>query len=97
MAQPPNQKKTTQKEKLSAKSRKNTSTMNPYAVKNATGSPRVNSAINNLIRAIVRDNSNNSVKLRQTTKANATATATKAAAKKDPKKTGAEGPKGRKR
>lgn len=92
-----NRKKTTQTEKLSARSRKNTSSMNPYAVKNATGSPRVNAAINRLVQAIIRDNSNNSTALRKTAKGNAVATATKAAAKKNPSKTGAEGPKGRKR
>jgi len=92
---PPNQKKTTQKEKLAAKSRKNTSSMNPYAVKKATGSPKVNAAINNLVQAIIRDNSNNSYELRRTTKGQAKATATKAAAAKNPSKTGAEGPKNR--
>ena len=92
---PPNQKKTTQKEKLAAKSRKNTSTMNPYAVKNATGNAKVNAAINNLIQAIVRDNSNNSQALRKTAKGQAKATATKAAANKNPSKAGAEGPKKR--
>lgn len=91
----PNQKKTTQTQKLAAKSRKNTGTMNSYAVKNATGSAKVNAAVNALVQAVIRDNSNNSTKLRATTKGQAAATKTKANAKKNPSKTGAEGPKKR--
>jgi len=93
---PPNQKKTTQKEKLAAKKRTTQSgSMNPYAVKKATGSPKVNAAINNLVQAIIRDNSTNTQALRRTTASQAKATSTKAAAAKNPNKTGAEGPKKR--